>query len=172
MLWSRSAAVALRAVTILTRIEAAIAVTALFVTGLALVSDIIAREVFRQSLFGSLRVAVYGTAIAALVGFNVCTAANGHMRVTAFDGLVPERWRPLVMQMGDLVSFIICAVFVYFSVHFVWQTYSLGETDVALRIFVWPMQLALPWLFISSGMRYLAFAIFPEIRPREAELAS
>lgn len=172
MALSRSAAFAGWIITLMTRIEAAIAVTALFVTGLALVSDIIAREIFRQSLFGSLRVAVYGTAIAALVGFSVCTAANGHMRVTAFDPLVPERLQPLVIRVGDIVSCVICAVFTYLSVKFVRQTYSLGETDVALNIFVWPMQLALPWLFISSGIRYLLFAIFTDIRPKEAELAS
>ncbi|MEP9386028.1 TRAP transporter small permease [Mesorhizobium sp. KR9-304] len=155
---------------LLTRTEQAIAVAALFVTAAALLADIFAREVLFSSLFGSLRVAVYGMAFAALFGFCVCVAANAHIRVTIFDGITPAAWRPLVCRFADLLSFAICAAFGWFAAHYVWQTYMVAETDVALGIVVWPFQLALVWAFISGGLRYGLFFVFPALRPQEQEI--
>lgn len=154
----------------LARFERVVAVGGLFVTAAALLADIFAREVLRSSLFGSLRVAVYAMAISALFGFCVCVAANAHIRVTVFDGVTPPAWRPLVSRLADVISFLICSAFIWFAAHYVWQTFQVAETDVALGVLVWPFQLALVWMFASAGIRYGLFAIFPGLRPREEEV--
>lgn len=146
-----------------------LAVAALAVAATALVSDIFAREIFRQGLFGSLRVAVYATAIAALLGFSLCVAAGAHLRVTIFDSLTPESWRPTVARIGDLLALVICCYFAFWAISYVNQTRVLGETDPSLNIKVWPMQSVLAWMFISAAIRYLLFFTYPELRPREQE---
>jgi TRAP-type C4-dicarboxylate transport system permease small subunit len=153
----------------LTRIESMVAVLALAVAATALVSDIFAREILRQGLFGSLRVAVYATAIAALLGFSLCVAAGAHLRVTVFDSLTPEGWRSTVARTGDLLALVICCYFAYWAISYVNQTRVLGETDPSLNLKVWPMQSVLAWMFISGALRYLLFFMFPELRPAEQE---
>jgi C4-dicarboxylate transporter, DctQ subunit len=155
----------------LTRVESAFAVLALCVSAGALISDILARELFSVGLFGSLRVAVYATALAAFSGFAICVATGSHLRISALDGMVPLRWRSIVMRLGNFGSFCICAYFAYWSYFYVQQTASIGETDSSLQIEVWPIQSILVWMFVSGGLRYLAFGIFPELAPSESEPA-
>jgi TRAP-type C4-dicarboxylate transport system permease small subunit len=156
----------------LTQLECLVAVFALCLSAGALVADIVSRELFSHGLFGSLRVAVYATAIAALSGFAICVATGSHLRVTVVDNLVPERWRPAVARAGNFLSFAICAYFAYWAIFYIRQTATIGETDPSLGIQVWPIQCILAWMFISGGARYLAYGVFPELEPEEAEPTS
>ncbi len=156
----------------LTHAECAFAVAALCVSAAALLSDIVSRELFSVGLFGSLRIAVYATALAALSGFAICVATGAHLRITALDALVPAPLRPLVLRGGNLLSFAICAYFAYWSIFYIRQTAAIGETDPSLGVVVWPFQCILAWMFISGGARYLAFAVYPELQPGEVEVAS
>jgi len=156
----------------LTRLECFVAVFSLCLSAGALLADIFSRELFSYGLFGSLRVAVYATAIAALSGFAICVATGSHLRITVFDNLVPQAWRPAVVRAGNLLSFGICVYFAYWAIFYIRQTASIGETDPSLGIQVWPIQCILAWMFISGGARYLAYAIFPELQPEEVEPAS
>jgi TRAP-type C4-dicarboxylate transport system permease small subunit len=153
----------------LTRAECLFAVTCLCMSAAALVADIFAREVLGFGLWGALRVAVYSTALAALSGFAICVATGSHLRITALDGLTPVSLRPLVGRLGNLTSFAICMFFAWWSFIYVRQTYNIGETDSSLGIEVWPVQSILIWMFLSGGVRYLAYSVFPELEPREAE---
>ena len=42
---------------------------------------------------------------------------------------------------------------------------QLGERGMAIPIKVWPIQMVLPWMFVSSALRHLAFAAWPALRP-------
>ena len=42
---------------------------------------------------------------------------------------------------------------------------ELGERGMAIPIKVWPIQMVLPWMFVSSALRHLAFAAWPALRP-------
>jgi len=156
----------------LTRLECVVAVLALILSASALMADIIAREVFRVGLFGSLRVAVYSTAIAALFGFGICVAQSAHIRVNVFDKITPETWQATIVRIGDVISLAICAYFAYWALQYVIQTYEIGETDTSLNLKVWPMQTVLFWMFFSGGLRYALFAVFPVLRPEEAEVVT
>lgn len=154
----------------LTRFESFVAVFALFISATALLADIFAREFFKVGLFGSFRVAVYATAASALVGFCVCISHGTHLRISFLDNAAPEAWRPLVIRVGYLMSFAICVFFAYWAVFYVNQTAMLGEADPSLRVVVWPMQLVMPWMFISGAVRYLAYFAFPSIAAHEEEI--
>ena len=42
---------------------------------------------------------------------------------------------------------------------------QLGERGLAIPILVWPIQIILPWMFFSSAVRHLIFAVWMDLRP-------
>ena len=46
---------------------------------------------------------------------------------------------------------------------------KLGERGMAIPIKVWPIQIVLPWMFLSSALRHLAFGVWPALRPAAKE---
>lgn len=156
----------------LTRLERALAALALAIAVGALLADLAGRELFGGGLFGALRVSVYATSAAAMLGFVVCVAQNAHIRITLLDRFVPVRWQAQVVRVGDLVSLLICLYFAFLSYEYVNQTFRLGETDVSLGVYVWPMQSVLIWAFLSAAVRFLIFTVFPRLRPAESEMIS
>lgn len=154
------------------QVECGIAVFALSLSAAALIADIITRELFQFGLFGALRVAVYSTAVAALIGFPIAITTGSHLRVTMLDGLFPKGWEAAQARVAHLVSAAICIFFVYWAAFYVLQTRDIGETDPSLHIIVWPIQSVLIWMFLSGAVRYLTYAVFPAIQPQEAETAA
>ncbi len=156
----------------LNRVEAAIAVFTLFLTAGLIVADVLGRELFNHGVFGALRGSVYAMAITGLLGFGLCVASGSHMRIRIFDGLIPKSLEGVWVRLSDTISFLICAYFAYWAVLYVRETFLQHEVALSLNVVVWPFQLALPWMFISAGLRYLLFAIFPALRPIETEVPS
>lgn len=146
-------------------VEATVCVVAFCGTALALMADVLAREFFGNGIFGAQRFAVWSNAIAGLLGFALVTAERGHLRPQFADGLVPKALAPHVDRIGDLLSAVICLVLTWYAVRFVQSSAALGERGMAIPILVWPIQLVLPWMFFSSALRHIAFAIWPALRP-------
>ena len=146
-------------------LEATVCVLAFSITAIALMADVLGREFFGNGIFGAQRLAVWTTAIAGLVGFALVTAEAGHLRPRFLDGVVPKSAGPAFDRFGDLLSAVICIVLGWYAVQFVQSSAALGERGMAIPIKVWPIQLILPWMFLSSALRHLCFAAWPELRP-------
>ncbi len=146
-------------------LEAAVCIIAFSAAALALVIDVLGRELFGSGIFGAQRFAVWATAIAGLVGFAMVTAEAGHLRPQFADKWLPRSLDPYMDRIGDLVSAAICITLGVYAVWFVQSTYALGERGMAIQIKIWPIQLALPWMFLSSAVRHLAFATWPALKP-------
>ncbi len=146
-------------------LEATVCIIAFSAAAIALVADVLGREVFGSGIFGAQRFAVWATAIAGLVGFALVTSEAGHLRPQFADRWLPRALDPWIDRIGDLVSAAICIVLGVYAVWFVQSTYQLGERALAIPIKIWPIQLALPWMFFSSALRHLAFATWPALRP-------
>jgi len=146
-------------------VEATICVLAFAGTSVALMADVLARELFGNGIFGAQRFAVWANAISGLLGFALVTAERGHLRPQFADGLVPKSLQPHVERFGELLSAVICLVLAWFAVLFVLSSARLGERGMAIPIEVWPIQLVLPWMFFSSALRHLAFFRWPGLRP-------
>ena len=71
---------------------------------------------------------------------------------------------PDPVAIGFFAVFI-CITLGIYAVWFVQSTYQLGERALAIPIKIWPIQLVLPWMFFSSALRHLAFAIWPALKP-------
>lgn len=149
--------------------EIFVACAAFILVAGALISDIVARELFGNGIFGAQKFAVFCTAVAGLLGFAVVVHSGGHLRVQAVDRLFPPAWHPTMARLGDIVSSGICLFFGIYAVEFVESSIRLGETDMVLEIPVWPIQLAVPYLFLVSAVRYALYAAFPAIRPIEKD---
>ncbi|QQS11113.1 MAG: TRAP transporter small permease subunit [Rhodospirillales bacterium] len=157
------------ALTWLVRVELFVTCMALLLVASALFIDVVAREAFGQGIFGAQKLAVYCNAIAGLLGFAVVVHAGGHLRVSAVDNLFPTTWHPAMSRLGDVVSAALCAMLGWFAVKYVQSSMRLGEVDLLFYAELWPVQLVLPYIFYASSLRYLCFAAYPALRPREAE---
>lgn len=147
------------------RVEATICIVAFAGTALALMIDVLARELLGNGIFGAQRFAVWSNAIAGLLGFALVTAERGHLRPQFADALLPKALEPHIERIGEVVSALICLGMGWFAVEFVMGSARLGERGMAIPILVWPIQLVLPWMFLSSALRHLAFAAWPVLRP-------
>lgn len=146
-------------------LEAAICVIAFTAAAGALVADVLGREFFGNGIFGAQRFAVWATAIAGLIGFALVTADGGHLRPQFADKWIPERYSALTDRFADLLSAAILIGLGIYAADFVRSSFQLGEKGMAIPIKVWPIQLILPWMFFSSAIRHLAFAMWPALRP-------
>jgi C4-dicarboxylate transporter DctQ subunit len=146
-------------------LEAFICVAAFSIVVIALMSDVVGREVFGHGVFGAQRVAVWATAVVGLVGFALVSSDAGHLRPQFADGWLPRSAEPVIGRVGDLVSAFICVFLGYYAVQFVRSSFELGERGIGITIEVWPLQIILPWMFLSSALRHLGFAVFPALKP-------
>lgn len=147
-------------------LEATVCVLAFFITAGALMADVLAREFFGNGLFGAQRLAVWTTAIAGLLGFALVTAERGHLRPTFLDGLLPKALEPYIERIGEVISAAICLGLGVYAAEFVQSSAQLGERGMAIPILVWPIQMVLPWMFLSSALRHLIYAVRMDLRPQ------
>jgi TRAP-type C4-dicarboxylate transport system permease small subunit len=146
-------------------LEATVCVLAFSITSIALMADVLGREFFGNGIFGAQRLAVWGTAVAGLVGFALVTAEAGHLRPRFADAWLPKSVEPYIDRLAEIISAVICIALGWYAVDFVRSSAALGERGMAIPIVVWPIQLILPWMFFSSALRHLCFATWPELKP-------
>jgi TRAP-type C4-dicarboxylate transport system permease small subunit len=152
--------------------EQAAAAIAILSAAAALISDLLGRELFGAGLFGAQRAAVHLTFVAGMLGFVLATARGEHLRIKATDHLLPAHWEPRVTRAGDLVSWAILWGLAWSAWNFAMETRGVGERSVTLGIPLWPIQMVMVYAFFSSGLRYLAYAWMPALRPGEESSAA
>jgi len=128
--------------------EAILAVTAFSGVALALTADVVGRELFGNGIYGAQKFAVYCTAVAGMTGFALVVAKGGHLRPKFFDRIVPEQYEAQANRIADLAAAAICIF-------------------LGIYALVWPIQSIIPYVLLSSALRYLLFALSPANRPVE-----
>jgi TRAP-type C4-dicarboxylate transport system permease small subunit len=149
------------------RAEATVACAGLALVILALLADVVARELLGSGLFGAQRFAVYSNSIASLLGFAIVVHTGGHLRMSFLDKVLPEPWNSRLARFGDALSAVLCMMLAYFAFRFVRSTFVLGDTDAVFQIRIWPIQAILPYIFLSASLRYVCYVLFPGLRPQE-----
>lgn len=147
------------------RVEAVLAAIAYAIVAALLLGEIIARELFYTSIWGSQKMAVFGAIVAAFLGLALATAANAHLRPQFADNWFPAAWRPAVGRAGDLLSCAIYASLCVVAALYIADTYANGDRAAVLYWPLWPIQLVIPYAFASSAFRHLAFAVRPDMKP-------
>lgn len=149
----------------LRHLEAFVCMLAFSIAVIALMSDVMGREVLGHGVFGAQRVAVWATAVVGLVGFALVTSDAGHLRPQFTDRWLPQSVEPVMGRVGDVISAAVCIFLGYYAILFVRSSFELGERGIGITIELWPLQTILPWMFLSSAVRHLSFAAFPALKP-------
>lgn len=129
----------------LARVLAVFAALSTVVLMVAIAIDVVARNVFNQSIPGMIELSETSLVFAVFLGLAVAGATNEHVRVT----LLTDMLRPKIAQKIRLIAWVLS------SLTLVWLTYvtvlraiqavSEGESRMGLMAWpLWPARLAIP----------------------------
>ena len=152
----------------LRQIEAIVATAAYAAVAGLLMADVIGRELFRLSIFGGQQLAVYGAIVAGFLGLTLATSDNAHLRPEFMDFVFRRHERNMV-RVGDLISALFFFLSAYVAWTFVAISWEAGDRAPVLYFVVWPLQLIIPYAFVSAGLKHLVFAIRADIKPAPGE---
>lgn len=159
--------IAKRILRILFFTEAAVA-TLLYVMIAALLgTDVIMREVGGTSLMGVQRLCVYAMIQTGFLGLGLAAARGMHLRPRFADGMVPDRYVPIVRRIASFLMAAIFGYFAIFGIEFVMESINYGEMTRSITFPIWIVQLVVPYSLISISLRYLLYGAFPELNPEE-----
>ena len=145
-------------------IEASVASAAYAAVAILLMADVIGRELFETAILGAQQLAVYGAILAGFLGFTLATSDNTHLRPEFLD-FVLKRFEPWTSQASNALSALFFFGAGYVAWTFVEISMDAGDRAPVLYFFVWPLQLIIPYAFVSSGLKHLAFAVRPDLQP-------
>ncbi len=131
---------------------------------LLLMADVIGRELLGTSLFGAQQIAVYGAILAGFLGLSLATSDNSHLR-PGFMDFVFQRHERRINQVADGLSaaFFLAAAFIAWT--FVAISMEAGDRAPVLYFTVWPLQLVIPYAFVSTSLKHFIFALRPDLKP-------
>lgn len=156
----------------LNRLECVVAAIGLLLVAAVLLADVIGREIVGSGIYWGPRLASYCTTVAGMLGFSIVVSAGGHLRPKFVDGVFPEQWSETVDRIADLIAAGLCLFMFWHSALFVLSTAQMGTRAIALNIPVWFVQFVIPYVFASAALRYLAYTVFPPLRPEEQAFGS
>lgn len=129
-----------------------------------LIGDVLARELIGAPIMGSLSIAVLGAIVAGFLGLSLATAADAHLRPTVADNLVPAGLERLVERGSDLLAALFYLGIAIFAVRFVMESHAAGDRAAVLYFPLWPIQIVMPYAFLSCAVRHAAYAVDPGLR--------
>ncbi|TDJ45082.1 MAG: TRAP transporter small permease [Gammaproteobacteria bacterium] len=149
----------------LARAERAITSTAFVVLVVVVFGDVASRELTGTGLHWARQAGVYANLFVVMFGLGVASAGGAHLRPRFADGWLPARFGPVLDRLQDAGMALFCVVFAGIAVAVVAESFELAERSVVLRVVIWPFQAVIPIAFTLAGLRHLAYAMFPELRP-------
>mgnify|MGYP001063084537 CR=1 FL=1 len=164
------------------KLEVNIAVTAFSLIAVILIYDVLEREFIAPlirafgfdaswlTLYGSQKIATYLLIIGAFTGIGVAAWTGAQLVPKVAFNAVPEAWNVQMNRLADVLTALFLVGAAYYGWVFVQGSYDLGlKSSGALSVQIWPVQAAVPLGFASAALRYLAFAVWPSVRPGEKD---
>ena len=153
--------------TILFNFEALLAVTAYLMIAGLLLTDVVMREFFGNSIWGAQRISVYLMIITGFLGLGLATSKGRHLRPRFADALIPKEFVGPADRIGSIIMMIVFAGFVIISIQFTREAFIYGDLARTIKFPLWVIQLVVPYAFASTAVRYLIYAILPDLKPEE-----
>jgi TRAP-type C4-dicarboxylate transport system permease small subunit len=150
----------------LLRLESLVASLAYVIVAGLLLGEVIAREIFATTIWGSQRMAIYAAIYAGFLGLCLATAANSHLRPQFADKWWPARWTNGLDRLGDVISAGLFAMLGIVGLEYVTASYEVNETAPVIRWKLWWIQSVIVYAFFSSAVRHAVFALRPDLKPR------
>ncbi len=158
-----------RFLSLLFKVESTVAILAFLVIALLLIGDVASRELAGSSIWGAQRISVYLMIVTGFLGLGLAADRGRHLRPRFADGLVPAPLAPAAGRAGSAIMFAVFAWFAWLGVEFVMTAYEYGDLAQTIKTPLWMIELIVPYAFSSLALRYLLFAIWPDLRPAEAD---
>ncbi len=146
-------------------IEASVAAAAYAAVAGLLIADVVGRELFETAILGAQQLAVYGAILAGFAGFTLATSDGAHLRPEFLD-FVFRRFDEFASRFGNGLSATFFFAAGYVAWTFVEISMDAGDKAPVLYFVVWPLQLIIPYAFLSSGLKHLVFVARPDLQPR------
>ncbi|WP_349376232.1 TRAP transporter small permease subunit [Pseudophaeobacter sp.] len=164
------------------QVEVWVAVLAFSAIALLLIYDVVLREAIIPMLglvgidgrslvlYGSQKIAVYLLILGAFAGIGIATWTGAQLVPKVGERIVPRAWDASANCVADLFTFAFLSAVTLIATMYVYDTFLSGQRGSSgVSIEVWKVQIALPLGFASAAVRYLAFAIWPDVRPEDGE---
>lgn len=126
-----------------------------------LIADVLMREVFSIPILGAQSLAVLAAIVAGFLGLSLATARGMHLRPALFDNLLPSRFDRYVERGSDLVAAVFYILIAVFALRFIGESRAAGDRAAVLYFPLWPIQLVMPYAFMSCAIRHAAYALNP-----------
>lgn len=152
---------------------------------LVMIADVVKREAIDRFLpsmitewigLGGIiwaqKLSLYFMLWGGLFGCLMASAKGAHLRPEIADKLIPKALEPYVKIAEQLVISMFFSFLAYLSVLYVKESFAGQEQNPVTDIYLWMVQLIFIYVFSSMGIRHLAYAIFPKIRPEEINEAT
>jgi C4-dicarboxylate transporter, DctQ subunit len=149
------------------RLETTVAAAAFITVVVVLLADVLGREFFGHGIYWGPRLASYCTTVAGMLGFAIVVGTGGHLRPRNLDALLPAAWDGVLGRLGHLISAGICLWLVWYSAVYIAESYAIGTRGMGIEIVIWPIQIIVPYVFVSGALRYVSYACYPALAPRE-----
>jgi len=162
------------------RLECLVAVAAFGFIAVVLILDVAGRELLgpiykafdlkgSPGIYAAQKMCVYALVIGSFCGVGVATATGSHLLPRIGFGWVPESFGPTMNRIADLVTGLFFCGVAWYGWVYVQSSMQAGLRAQAFDMPIWPIQLAIPAGFLSAGLRYFLFAIWPALRPLPPE---
>ena len=159
----------MRFLNILLRVETIFAGAFYAIAAAILFSDVIAREIFAQSIWGGQRIAVILANAAGLIGIGVALQLNRHIRPSIMNFALKPKLEQIRVRAGHFFAGFVFAAGTYYAVILVLDNRDMGFTTPPLDLKIWIPQLALVYGLASTSLRCFIFGAFPNFEPKGGE---
>lgn len=171
-----------RLLEIWSRIENIVVIIAFTAIVVLLFGDVLMREVIAplagwmgidgvpSGLRSAQQRSLYLLIVAAFVGIGISVAGAGQIVPTIAFKWVPQRLSPLVDRLSYLLSAAIMLIGGWYGWLFVSDSMAYPTTLSGLDWPSWTVQLIIPLGFVSAGLRYVIYAIWPALAPERPEV--
>lgn len=153
----------------LLRIETLFAGAFYAIAAAILFSDVIAREIFAQSIWGGQRIAVILANAAGLIGIAVALQLNRHIRPSIMNFSLKPKLEQIRIRAGHVFAGSVFAAGTYYAILLVIDNRDMGFTTPPLDLKIWIPQLALVYGLASTSLRCFIFGAFPGFEPKSGE---
>ena len=117
-------------------------------------AQILMRNLFQITWFWADPLLRHLVLWSSFLGALVATRQDRHVRIDAVLRLVPQRWRPRVAALGDLVAAALCGTLAPIALRFVLDERTYGG-EALPGVPAWVAQLVFPIVFAGMALRFL-----------------
>jgi len=113
--------------------------------------DVLLRYLFNAQTTWVVETTEYMVAFVILIGASYTSSQGGHVSVDFLVTRVSDKWKRVFAAVTSIINLVFITVFLWQSVLFWWEAYSLGWKSWGIL----SVPLAIPYAFFVLGMMFL-----------------